>query len=353
MRTLHALLLITLLPIVVACGNGDNTQVEEPTQTVLVEPLNSANSAFSRTFIGRTDALKTVDVSFEVPGQLASLPVKEGQVVAQGELLAKLDTEPFELAVEDARLQVKLARADFNRKQKLLEAKAVSTAIFEQSETNYRQSEVALSLAERDLTEATIKAPFPALITRRLIDSFTNVSAGTPVLRIQDVSDLLVRISVPEDLIHYAKIPKALNYVGVVQNGGPAQHINLSYHEHNTEPDEVTQTYTVTLKVEQPAPTMLLPGMTMEVKVSPENIESLSGQSVPNSALDNLPEGGYRLWLYDPQTEKVSAHPVKVGNVAGDRIPILTPLPADSLVVTAGVMHLRDGMKVHPVQDIN
>jgi multidrug efflux pump subunit AcrA (membrane-fusion protein) len=58
----------------------------------------------SLSFVGRVQALQTIDVSFEVPGVLNRLPIREGQEIPQGGLIAAVDSTDYELLRQRSKL---------------------------------------------------------------------------------------------------------------------------------------------------------------------------------------------------------------------------------------------------------
>ena len=51
----------------------------------------------TRTFFGQVNGRQTVDLAFQVGGQIQDLPVIEGQFLSAGDMIAQLDMEPFAL----------------------------------------------------------------------------------------------------------------------------------------------------------------------------------------------------------------------------------------------------------------
>ena len=80
---------------------------ERPVVSVLPEPVDHFVS--TRGFTGRIDAERSVDLGFQLAGELAQVEVKDGQVVAKGALLARLDTR--RLVIRQGRLEAQLAGA--------------------------------------------------------------------------------------------------------------------------------------------------------------------------------------------------------------------------------------------------
>jgi RND family efflux transporter MFP subunit len=260
-----ALALAALL--LAACSESEANKAEDPqVQTVVIEPVSDSAVIGTRNFVGRLAPVSTVNVSFRVGGELIEIPVGEGTKVEKGALLAALDPTDYELALRQAKLSAELAKADFERKEKLLTSNSISRAAFDQSKTDHELREVAAENALRDLSYTAIEAPFDALITRRLTDAHTNVQAGQQVLRIQDISEFRVKISVPEDILRLVGDPKMIQAEAMIP--GTDKRYPLEYREHNTEADSVAQTYEVTFGMAPPTDANLLPGMTVAVAVA-------------------------------------------------------------------------------------
>jgi multidrug efflux pump subunit AcrA (membrane-fusion protein) len=64
-----------------------------------------------RSFPGKVEASKRVELAFQVPGLLVKLPVKEGQKVAKGEVIAQLRQDEFQARLKTLQGQLDQARA--------------------------------------------------------------------------------------------------------------------------------------------------------------------------------------------------------------------------------------------------
>lgn len=350
--------LLAALLALSACIEGEaEVTAAAPAPTAMVTVIEGETLTGARRFVGRLDALSTVDMTFQVGGEIVEIPVREGTFVEQGAVLATLDPEDYDLALREAELSRGLARTEFERRETLVANNSVSRAAFEQAEAEFRLAELAVENATRNLAHTQLKDPFDALITRRLSDSFTNIQPGTPVLRIQDVSEYRVVISVPEDLIALVETPDSFDVSARFGMNGHNREVPLTYREHNTEPDAVAQTYQVSFALDPDIAGGLLPGMTASVEVSPIRAPNAamegSALRVPESALDMAEDGGFRVWLLDPVTNTVSPRDVTVGRVTDAFLPVTEGIAAGDTIVTAGLHLLRDGMVVQPMAHDN
>lgn len=332
-----------------ACGDTPPDDDEAGLRPVRVMTVGAGDALTSRRFVGRVDAVSTVDLSFQVGGRIAELPVQQGSVVPAGRLIAALDPADYRLALREAEVQREQASRDLERQRTLLERGTVSPAAFDQAKTQYDLAEVALDNARRNLSYTRITAPFDALVTRRLVDRHTNVQPNTTVVRVQDVTELRVHINVPEHLVRISS-ETSLFDVSAFFSQHPDQPFKLEYREHETEPDAVTQTYQVSFGMPRPEDFNVLPGMTVTVEIRTHGAQGDTRFQVPVGALDMTAEGEFRVWVYDPEQRTVSPRPVEVGLLGLDQATVIDGLQAGDMLVTAGTVFLRDGMRVRPFE---
>lgn len=313
--------------------------------TVKLYTINGEEQANSRHFVGRIDAVSTVDLAFQVGGRVTELPVQQGQVVPAGELLAALDPADYQLAVDQAEVQLAQASRDLERGKPLREQGILTPSAFDQLQTNFEIARVALENARLNLDYTQLKAPFDALVTRRLVERFATVAAGTPLLRVQNISELRVHINVPEQIMR--QVRDTSDYlVSVRLSEAASERYPLAYREHATEVDPLTQTYQVSFAMPRLPDVNLLPGMT--VNVVTEKVATDSTVLIPVSALDTATPEQFYVWHYQPDTQTVQRIAVQVGSVREQQIEVLSGLNRGEQVVSAGIYQLQPGQQVQP-----
>jgi membrane fusion protein, multidrug efflux system len=190
LRGLSPSLLIALSIIFLAAGCSR----EEPPRPEVVRPVKTmvviaGDEAHVRSFPGRVEGSKSVELAFQVSGVLISLPVKEGQSVAKNDLIAQLRQDEFqarlqavqgqldqartalsalrqgerpeerlrlEAQVRAAEARMANARSDFERHARLIQANAVPRADYERAETAYRIAQEDHKAARQILEQGTI-----------------------------------------------------------------------------------------------------------------------------------------------------------------------------------------------------
>ncbi|HBS29981.1 MAG TPA: efflux RND transporter periplasmic adaptor subunit [Phycisphaerales bacterium] len=182
------------LTALVALLAGCSREAPPDTGAPLVRPVKSVvvapeQSARTRTLSGRVEAANKVDLAFQVPGLLIDLPIKEGQRVAQGDLIARLRPDEFEARLKTLEAQLAQSRAgldalrlgerpeerlrreaqvraaaarvangqaEFDRMARLVVTNAVSRSEYERAETALRVMEEELAAARLILEKGAV-----------------------------------------------------------------------------------------------------------------------------------------------------------------------------------------------------
>jgi multidrug efflux system membrane fusion protein len=101
-------LLVSLLAAGCSRPPVTQTEVVRPVKTMVVAAGGQTNT---RSFPGKVEASRKVELAFQVPGLLVELPIKEGQKVAQGDVIAQLRQDEFKARLEVLKAQLDKARA--------------------------------------------------------------------------------------------------------------------------------------------------------------------------------------------------------------------------------------------------
>ncbi|SHE75059.1 RND family efflux transporter, MFP subunit [Microbulbifer donghaiensis] len=337
-----ALLLAAAAALVGCSDSGDDAQQAERLWPVKVATVSSDRESSRRQFAGRVKAVQTVDLSFQVGGKLDQLQFREGEIIPKGKLIATLDDRDFLRRVKEARVNLGLLEKTLARQRSLADRNVISQQQLDETETNYDLAKVTLEKAQQDLAYTKLQAPFDALVTRKLVENYTNVQPGQGIVRLQNVSEVRIQVSVPEKLLATANRER----VGAITAAFeflPGREFPLEYREHQAEADSVTQTYIVELGMPRPENVQILPGMTARVNLT---LNQARGELwVPLSAVQNSADGSPFIWLIRDD-QSVSKTPVELGRTNGDVVEITAGVEPSMKLVAAGGQHLYEGAKV-------
>lgn len=113
---------------------------------------------------------RVVHVAATVPGRIVSLDVDENQKVGKGDLLFALDAEPYRLAVEQARADLRIAEAARDAQRRTIAAEESNAGIATAQVTRARTN---LALAEQTLARLTPLLPKGYVTAQQVDDART------------------------------------------------------------------------------------------------------------------------------------------------------------------------------------
>ncbi len=353
----HHLLRLALLAavglVLFGCAEAEVPTGPDPVRPVKLMTAGGGNSAeIARSFPGRVEAANQVDLSFRVGGPLVELPVKEGQTVAKGELLARIDPRDFEIRLRSARAQAERADADLTRFSALYEKDAVSGAQLDQAQAARDVAGAALEDAEADLADSQLKAPFGGSIGKVMVENFQDVRSKEPILSLVDFGQVEIVVDVPEGLIARRDDEAPPGELVARFEAAPDREFPLTVGEVSAQADPRTQTYRATLVMDQPRGLNVLPGMTATVVYKPTGTEQQAAEVlVPASAVFADESGAAHVWVVDTAAMTVSRRAVVTGGLAGsDQVEIREGLAAGETIAASATSRLRDGMQIRPLE---
>lgn len=330
------------------CDAPQPPPAAEVSRPVPMLTIAGAELASGLRFPGRVQAVQRAELAFNVPGQITEFPVQEGQSLDAGALIARLDPAAFEARLSAARAEFDKARTDYERVRKIWEqSQAVAKAEVDQKRAAMEVARSAFAAAKQDAEDTRLTAPFDGVIARRYVENFQNVQAKEPVVSLQDVDQLEMVIHVPERVMR-SEPRRSAAYARF--DDIPGRRFPVTLKSYSTEADPQTQTYEVVLGLTRPQDVTILPGMSAEV--IPQDAaagEAATSIAVPLDAVSTGPDGTPRIWVVDPDTDRVASRAVEVGAIQGSDIVVRQGLEVGERIVTAGLGHLRDGMLVRPL----
>ena len=147
---------------------------------------------------GQIEALQSIELRPEVEGRIVEILVREGQEVARGRPLFKVDDAELRAQVARAEADRDLARQALDRTKQLVAENASSAADLERAEATARGTQAQLDLLQIRLERTTIRAPFSGVVGRRLVSLGDYVTSATRLVSLQTVNPQRVTFAVPE-----------------------------------------------------------------------------------------------------------------------------------------------------------
>lgn len=368
LKPLKTVFLTSLLALLlISCGKKE----EEKAETIAVRPIKlmtvgSDLTGQTRKLPGIVRATERVDLAFQVSGPLIELPVREGQRVKRGDLVARIDPQDYETRLRDAKGTVARAKAAVDyavaeyqrfRNVKATDAGAVSDSMVHLKYTaqavaraGLQSAEAGLAAAQDQLNYTQLRAPFTGLIARRLVDNYQEVAVKQPILSLQNMTDIEVLVDVPESIMAPIRTTKPRMYADFAAD--PSRQFELKIKEVALLADPLTQTFRVVLVMPAPEGMRILPGMTATVSVEfatmPADEDNVIVPAVAVWA-DNA--GHSMVWVVDTKTMAVHRRAVTTGDLTGtDSIKVTEGLNPDEVIAISGVSKLQEGQVVRKLE---
>jgi RND family efflux transporter MFP subunit len=304
-----------------------------------------------RKYPGRVRANEEVNLAFNVAGQLIEFPLKKGQRVTKGELLARLDPRDFENTLADRKAVLEKAKFDLDKIRSLYEKKVAAKDELTRAQSDFDTASAQVKIAEKALEDTYLKAPFAGLIANTFVKNYQNVQAKQTILSLQDISEVTIEVNIPEERIARTKESAEELKLAASFDYLPGREFNVRIKEYATEADPKTQTYEVTFVMPEPKDVKIFPGMTATITEYATTLPSASeaGIAIPLSLVPIDGVGQYYVWVVQEDkngTARVHRQNVKVGKMTNESILVLGGIKPGQRIAAAGVHLLEEGQPV-------
>ena len=310
-----------------------------PAAGVPVEVVKVATASLpqSITTVGSLRSDESVTIRPEVAGRIAAINFQEGQRVAKGAVLLRLDPSINEAELLQARANLKLARSKYERAVDLSKSNFISGQARDEAENNLRVAEAAVALVEARLAKTEIRAPFTGVIGLRSVSIGDYVKEGADIVNLESIDLLKVDFRVPEVYMRQVKAGQPLQ---VALDAYPGKTFEGRVFAVNPLLDAAGRAVVIRAQVKN-ADASLRPGMFARVRlITSESADSLV---VPEQAL--VPQGSEQFVFKVVDGRAVRAK-VEVGQRRDGKVEMVSGVTAGEVVVVSGHQRLRDGVPV-------
>ena len=292
--------------------------------------------------VGTLRADEAVTVRPEIAGRVAEIRFGEGQAVARGAVLVRLDQSELAAVLASSAAQAQLDKQRLERSEDLFKRNFISQQALDEARSNHARSVAKQKEDEARLAKTEMRASFPGVAGLRQVSEGQYVAAGTDIVRLEKIDQLKLDFRIPE------------SYVGRLKTGQPVK-VQVDAHPDTVfpggiyaiEPGVDDQTRTVQLRARVANAAMKLrPGMFARGQVElgvrdkavwiPEAAIVPRGQDSMVFRVTGGTDGGGKVELV-----KVQLGARKVGEVE-----VVKGLAGGDLVVTEGTQKIGPGSQV-------
>ncbi len=346
-----------------------------PPPVVAVAPVIKEDVTKIYELVGRTAAMKTVNLVARVQGYLEKRYFKEGEEVQKGDLLFIIEQEPYEIKVRAAKANFADAKAALQNAQsylkRLLSVRkgGVSQSDLDRAKSDELRARAQLLSAKANWDEAKlnlsytkIRAPISGKIGMVSVNEGNLVSPSVgPLASINQLDPVYVLFTVSESAV-ITEFEKQIERGRATTFIPKIQLSNGTIYPHEGEEDYVGHTVdpktgTITIRAIFPNPStnvlpgqnnlahnrrLLMPGQFVKVLVRRDDVAAEI--VIPQVAIQEDQAGKFVL-VVDSQNH-VQKRSVKVGEKTGVKWIVKEGLQVGEMVITQGLQKVRPGVAV-------
>jgi membrane fusion protein, multidrug efflux system len=314
-------------------GGGGGAPVEIATPEMLNWPK-------SVTSVGTLRSDESVTIRSEVTGRIQAINFKEGQRVARGQMLVKLDDTVLRAELEQAKANQRLAKAKFDRAAELKDRGFISGQAKDEAENAQRVADASVQLVEARLARLTIASPFAGTAGLRLAGVGDYLREGQDVVTIEKTDVIKVDFKVPEIFLGATKTGQPLQ---IALDAFPKQSFGGTVIAVSPQLDAAGRAINLRAQMANKNG-VLKPGMFARVRLLlAENADAIT---IPEQSLAPQGEDQFVFRVVEGRAVRTK---VEIGQRRDGRVEIVSGIAPTDRVVAAGWQRIRDGAPVRPV----
>ncbi len=335
----NAIALVAAVCLLTSCGAEKQKDAKEKYANIAT--VETANAHTCLQIPGRTRAADETNVSFRVSGTLLEVPVKEGDYVHKGQLLARMDARDYQVQLEATEAEYKRIKSEAERVMAVYAEGATTADNNDKAKYGLQQITAKLAHAKDQLNDTRIYAPYDGYVNDIYFKANETVGAGMPVVSLFASNRVEVEIEL-----------SAADYANRESFGSYYCTFNVTGEERfrltpvNTDRKaNANQLYRMRLAIEG-THKQITPGMTTMVTICPQRTEETDTE-IPSTAIFSENDKDY-VYVYSNGVLHRRAITLLHLNSDGTAR-VGSELKAGEQVVASGVHFLKEGERVTPV----
>ena len=304
---------------------------------VHVEAVKEEKIGGTFTATGSFEPARQIVVVTELAGKVISLPVKEGQFVSKGQLLARIEYATHEADLRSAEANLQKLSTDKERYQRLVASGGVTQAQLDDVNLAYVNAESRVVSAKKKLADSYIRAPFAGYVNKRFVEEGAYLNAAKEVFEIVETSRLKMAVNVSEtQVLSVSQADRITVHADVYP--GTEYRANLNFIGAKA---DANLNFPVELQIENVKDKPLRAGM--YGRATFHLSESQPSLVIPRSALLGSAEDAR---VYVVTDDVVELKEFVAGRTFSNSIEVISGLEKGAKVVINGQINLSPGAKV-------
>lgn len=331
------------LVLMALCSCGEKKQAAaEQTVKVKVQEIRAEAVNGEQGFSGTIEESSGASLSFASAGTIKRIYVDEGQMVRQGQLIAELDQTTMKNAYTISKTSLEQAQDTYNRMKELHDAGSLPEMQWITVENQLKSATAQEAMARKSLADTKLYAPFSGYIASKDAEIGQNTSPGMPVVRLVNIGNVKVKISVPEDDVQ--RIQKGSSMKIVVPALGNRE-FSGRVTERGVSADPRSRTYEVKATILN-GDRQLLPGMICQAFTN--YMQGTTGVFIPANLVQLDSDNKTFVWVVNG--DKAVKREIVISGETAQGAQVGGGLSSGDKLIVAGQQKVSNGMKVEIVK---
>lgn len=301
---------------------------------VVTRPVESGIVNDRLNAIGSGEAIRSVIVTPQVSGTITEITIVSGDKVAKGQVVARLDTDEQNIALDQAKVSLRSAE-EKSQIYRNVKSTVPRMDVFN-AEIAEETAKLAVQTAEFNLKRRAILAPIDGIVGIVPVNVGDNADTQTAIVSLDDRSEILVDFWIPERFIRAVKVGMPITATSIAR---PGELFSGSIEAVDNRVDQASRTLRVRARIPNNNDE-LRAGMSFSVTMQ------FSGETFP--AIDPLAvqwdSSGAFVWRID--ANKADKIPVRIIQRNPENVLVQADLKTGDAVAIEGLLRLRAGIEV-------
>ncbi|MFI0849628.1 efflux RND transporter periplasmic adaptor subunit [Mesorhizobium sp. IMUNJ 23232] len=304
--------------------------------TVVAEAVSTATINDRLQAIGTGRANATVTVTPYTAGRLTAFLVQSGAHIDKGQVIATLDSETEEIALDRAKITRDDAAAKVTRMEALRKSNTATAVQLTEAQLALRNSELAVHDAQLALDRRSVISPIAGVVGILPIEAGNYVTSQSSIATVDDRSSILVDFWVPE---RFAAAVEVGAEITATPLANPKQSYKGTVSAVDNRIDDKSRTLWVQARIANPSDS-LRAGMSFQVAMQ------FAGETYPAVSPLAVLWGTDGAFVWVVKDGKVDRMPVRIIQRNTETVLVDAPIASGDMVVTEGVQSVRQGSEV-------
>ncbi len=324
-------------------GGGEGRENKTPAVVIRVDKVAIKDMPITVSQVGTVVANQTVAVRSRLDSQLVEVKFKDGDTVAEGDVMFVLDDRTLSAQLRQEQATLANFKAQYERSRALIGKKFISQADLDKALADYEAQKATVDVTATELEYTRIKAPISGRTGTINVTVGNTVKANDtqPIVTINQIKPILVQVSLPQQYLGAVRDSMAAGNVPVLarrDNGPDTSEGKLEYIDNAVDQSSGTFAARALFANEDE---VLWPGMFVTIELTLGT--QAQAVTIPEVAVQHGQETDF---VFVIDNNKAVRRDIKVARMQGGAAVLESGLKEGETVAIDGLMSLKEGSSV-------